>query len=250
MLGVGMALAAPVDRATGVVFSEGILPSWGTIQPAAEMQSRLGLPLEVHNDANLGALGEHVFGIGRGVLDMLYVRLSAGVGLGLVLGGRLYGGASGIAGELGHIRVRRDGLICRCGNRGCLETVASPTAVAQLLERSRGEPIDVPRLLELVAAGDRGARRAVADAGQAVGEVVATVVNLLNPELVIVGGDLATSGDTLLAPIRAAIEQDAISPARDAVTVGVSTLGDKAEVLGAVALILSKSPAVLAAAGS
>ncbi len=247
VIGVGMALAAPIDRAAGVVFSEGILPGWGTIQPAAEMQSRLGLPVEVHNDANLGALGEHVFGTGRGVPDMLYVRLSAGVGLGLVLGGRLYGGASGVAGELGHVRVRQDGLICRCGNRGCLETVASPTAVAQLLQRSRGEPIDVPRLLELVAASDRGARRAVAEAGQAVGEVVATVVNLLNPELVIVGGDLATTGETLLAPIRTAIEQDTILPARNAVTVALSTLGDKAEVLGAVALILSQSPAMLAA---
>jgi predicted NBD/HSP70 family sugar kinase len=247
VIGVGMALAAPIDRVTGSAFSEGILPAWGAIQPAAEMEARLGVPVEVHNDANLGALGEHVFGAGRGVEDMVYVRLSAGIGLGLVLGGRLYDGTLGIAGELGHVRIRRDGLICRCGNRGCLETVASSTAVARLLERSRGEPIDVARLLELVAAGDRGAERAVAEAGQAVGEVVATVVNVLNPERVIVGGDLAASGETVLAPVRDAIEQHAIAPAASAVTVDLSALGDKAEVLGAVALILSQSPAVLAA---
>src|SRR4051795_3309358 len=93
VVGVGMALAAPVDRDAGVVFAEGILPSWGGIQPAAEMQARLGHPVEVHNDANLGALGEHVFGAGRGVAHMLYVRLSAGIGLGLVLDGQPYGGA-------------------------------------------------------------------------------------------------------------------------------------------------------------
>ena len=96
-------------------------------------------------------MGEHLFGAGRGVADMVYLRLSAGVGLGLILGGRLYGGVSGIAGEVGHIPIVDDGLICRCGNRGCLETIASPVAVADLLERSRGEPVSIARLLELVA---------------------------------------------------------------------------------------------------
>src|SRR3954447_13463456 len=127
VIGVGMALAAPVDRTTGEVFAEGILPSWGGVQPAAEMNARLGLPVEVHNDANLGALGEHVFGAGHGVDDMAYVRLSAGIGVGLILGGRPYGGTSGIAGEIGHVRVDREGLICRCGNRDFLENITSST---------------------------------------------------------------------------------------------------------------------------
>src|SRR3954449_963604 len=130
VIGVGMALAAPVERATGLVFAEGILPNWGGVQPAAEMQARLGLPVQVRNDANLGALGEHVFGAGHGVDDMAYVRLSAGIGVGLILGGRPYRGHTGIAGELGHVRVDADGAICRCGNRGCLETVAAPRVVA------------------------------------------------------------------------------------------------------------------------
>jgi predicted NBD/HSP70 family sugar kinase len=246
VIGVGMALAAPVDRATGAVFAEGILPNWGGLQPAAEMQARLGLPVQVRNDANLGALGEHVFGAGRGVADMLYVRLSAGIGLGLVLDGHPYGGTGGIAGELGHVRARPDGLICRCGNRGCLETVASSHAVARLLARSREEPVTVDGLLALAAAGDRGARRAVAEAGQAVGEALATVVNLFNPELILVGGDLAATGETVLAPLRAAIAQYAIAPAANAVKVTTGALTDKAEVLGAVALILGESPAILA----
>jgi predicted NBD/HSP70 family sugar kinase len=246
VIGVGMALAAPVERTTGVVFAEGILPNWGGIQPASEMQARLGLPVEVHNDANLGALGEHVFGAGRDVADMLYVRLSAGIGLGLVLGGRPYGGTSGLAGELGHVRVTPNGLICRCGNRGCLETVASSLAVARLLARSRDEPISIERLLELAASGDRGANRAVAEAAQAVGEALAIVVNLFNPELILVGGDLAATRDTLLGPLRTAIEQYAIAPAANSVTVSAGALGDNAEVLGAVALILGESPAILA----
>jgi predicted NBD/HSP70 family sugar kinase len=246
VIGVGMALSAPVNRATGAVVAEGILPNWGGIQPAAEMEARLGHPVEVHNDANLGALGEHVSGAGRGVRDMLYVRLSAGIGLGLVLGGRPYGGTYGIAGELGHTRVRPEGLICRCGNRGCLETVGSSLAVARLLGRSREEAIDVDRLLALVAAGDRGAMRAVGEAGQLVGEVLATVVNLFNPELILVGGDLASTGDHVLTPLREAIERYAIAPAAGAVEVRAGELGDRAEVLGAVALILGESAAILA----
>ncbi|MDA0168860.1 ROK family transcriptional regulator [Solirubrobacter taibaiensis] len=247
VIGAGMALSAPLDRTSGAILAEGILPNWSGVQPAVEMQARLGVPVEVRNDANLGALGEHTFGAGRGVDDMLYVRLSAGIGLGLVLDGHPYSGTSGIAGELGHLRVKPDGLICRCGNRGCLETVASSAAVARLLASSRDEPISVERLLDLVARGDRGAIRAVSEAAQAIGEVLASVANLFNPQLLLVGGDLAATGDTVLAPLRTAIEQYAIAPAAGAVTVSTGALGDKAEVLGAVALILGASPAILAA---
>ena len=122
------------------------------------MQERLALPVQVENDANLGALGELEFGCARGVQDMVYVRLSAGIGAGLILDGRPYRGATGIAGEIGHVLEAPDGLICRCGNRGCLETVASPLALASLLEQSRHEPVSVAQMLELVAAG--GPRRA------------------------------------------------------------------------------------------
>jgi predicted NBD/HSP70 family sugar kinase len=241
-----MGLAAPIDSATRTVYAEGILPSWGGISPADEMESRLGLPVQIENDANVGALGEHMFGAGRGVDDMVYVRLSSGIGLGLILGGHPYRGKSGVAGELGHIASVEDGRICRCGNRGCLETVASPVAVAGLLEYSRGEPVSVPRLLELVHAGDRGACRAVADAGAAVGNAVAAVVNVLNPELVVIGGELASAGAVLLDPLRVAIQRRAIAPAVAAVRVTEGALGERAEVLGAAALLLSQAPHALA----
>jgi len=246
VLGVGMGLAAPIHKATGEIATEGILPGWHGIRPAHEMQARLGVAVELENDANVGALGEKVFGAARDVDDLIYVRVSAGIGAGLILGGRPYRGFGGVAGEIGHVLADPAGPICRCGNRGCLETIASPPAVAALLERSSGEPVGVELLLELVAAKDRRARRAVADAGEAVGRALSMLVNVLNPELVVVGGDLAPAGPMLLDPIRAAIERHGVAPAAGAVRVVAGTLGDRAEVLGAAGLILAQSPHALA----
>ena len=130
------------------------------------------MPVQLDNDANVGALGEKVFGAARGVDDLIYIRLSAGIGAGLILDGPAVSRRRGVAGEVGHVLSDPTGRICRCGNRGCLEMVASPVAVAALLEQSIGEPVSIKRLLELVAAGDRGARRAVADAGEAVGRAL------------------------------------------------------------------------------
>jgi predicted NBD/HSP70 family sugar kinase len=245
LLGVGMGLAAPINKLTGELDANGILAGWNGVRPAAEMQERLGIPVQLENDANVGAYGEHVFGAARGVDHLIYLRLSAGVGAGLILHGRPYEGASGVAGEIGHALVDADGLICRCGNRGCLETVVSPVAVAALLERSSGQPVSVQRLMELVAAGDRGAQRAVADAGEVVGRALSTVVNALNPELVVVGGELASAGPVLLDPIRAGIERHGVMPVSGTVRVTAGTLGDRAEVLGAAALILAQSPRAL-----
>ena len=242
-----MGLAAPINRATGEIAAEGILPGWHGIRPAAEMQARLGVPVELENDANVGALGEKVFGAARGVDDLIYVRVSAGIGAGLILGGRPYRGFRGVAGEIGHVLADPAGPICRCGNRGCLETVASPVAVAALLERSTGTRVSLARVLELVAAGDRGARRAVADAGEAIGRALSMLVNVLNPEVVVVGGDLAPAGPVLLDAMRAAIERHGVAPAAGAVRVTAGTLGDRAEVLGAAGLILAQSPHALAA---
>ncbi len=247
LLGVGMGLAVPINQATGDLEGDGILPGWHGIRPAEEMKARLGIPVALDNDANVGALGEKAFGAARGIDDLIYVRLSAGIGAGLILEGHPYPGVAGLAGEIGHVLSDPSGPICRCGNRGCLEAVASPVAVAALLEQSVGQPVTVARLLELVADGHRGARRAVAEAGEAVGRAVSMVVNILNPELVVVGGDLAQAGDVLLEPITAAIERHSVAPAAAAVRVTAGMLGARAEVLGAAALILARSPRALAA---
>jgi len=247
LLGVGMGLAVPINKTTGALEADGILPGWHGIRPAAEMEARLGIPVALDNDANLGALGEEAYGAARGVDNLVYIRLSAGIGAGLILEGHPYPGVAGVAGEVGHVLSDPSGPICRCGNRGCLEAVASPVAVAALLERSLGEPVSVQRLLELVEDGHRGARRAVADAGEAVGRAAAMLVNILNPELVVVGGDLASAGEVLLDPITAAIERHSVAPAASSARVVPGALGPRAEVLGAAALILAKSPRALVA---
>jgi predicted NBD/HSP70 family sugar kinase len=246
LIGAGVALAVPVDTATGTVHTDGILPGWAGVAPIAELETRLQMPVQVENGANAGAMGEHLFGAGRGHDDMIYLRLSPGIGVGLILGGRPYGGVAGVAGEIGHTRAVANGLICRCGNRGCLETIASPVAIADLLERSRREPMPVARLLDALRAGDRGVERAIADAGVAVGNALAATINLLNPGLVIIGGELAQAGNILLDPIRTAIRQSVVPPAAASVTVVASTLGERAEVLGAAAIQLSRAPEALA----
>ncbi|HEY6891886.1 MAG TPA: ROK family protein [Solirubrobacter sp.] len=246
VIGLGAGLAAPVNLVGGSIELNGMLPAWNGLNLAEELEHRLGLPTRVDNDANVGAMGEHLFGVGRGVADMVYLRLSAGVGLGLVLNGQIYRGAIGVAGEIGHIAVHGGDLICRCGNRGCLETVASPVAVADLLARSRGEAVSVTQLMTLVRANDRGACRAVADAGEAVGAAIASTVNLLNPDLVVIGGELAAAGELLVAPIRRAIGMGAVAPAANHVRVAVSSMADRAEVLGAAGIQLARAPQALA----
>jgi predicted NBD/HSP70 family sugar kinase len=246
ILGVGMGLAAPIDSTTGELAADGIMPGWQGIRPAAEMESRLGVRVQLENDANAGALGETAFGAARGVEDLIYVRLSAGIGAGLILGGRPYRGHRGFAGEIGHVVVDPNGPICRCGNRGCLESIASPVAVAAFLARSTGRDVSVTRLLELVRTGDRGARRAVADAGNAIGHALTSFVNALNPELIVVGGELASAGGPLLEAIASAVERHTVPPAATGLRVVPSELGERAEVLGAAALILAQSPVSLA----
>ena len=245
LLGVGMDLAAPINRSTGELVANGILPGWHGIRPAAEMEARLGIPVQIENDANAGALGENLFGAGRGVDDLVYVRLSAGIGAGIILSGRPYHGSLGLAGEIGHVLSDPHGPICRCGNRGCLETIASPVAVAALLEPSMNRPIAISTLLELVASGHRGAQRAVEDAGDAVGTVLAALVNILNPQLLLVGGELAAAGEIILEPIRAAIGRRCVAPTATSVSVAAGSLGPRAEVLGAAALILAQAPHTL-----
>jgi predicted NBD/HSP70 family sugar kinase len=235
VLAAGIGLPGPIDRQTGLVHSRAILPSLDGIDTAVEMEQRLGLPVHLDNDANVGALGEATFGAGAGVEVMAYLRLSAGIGAGLVINGRPFRGARGIAGEIGHVLVDPQGPICRCGNRGCLETFVAGPALCELLRRSHG-PLTVRQLLELAQEGDAGCQRVVADAGRVVGRAVADLCNYLNPDLVVVGGDLSAAGDLVLEPMREAVRRFAIPAAAEDVEIVAGTLGDRAELLGALAL--------------
>jgi predicted NBD/HSP70 family sugar kinase len=241
VIGVGMGLPAPIERSTGTVQDASILPGWVGVDAAGEASRRLGLPVEVENDANLGALAELVWGAGKGRSEVAYIKVSTGIGAGLLSGGRLQGGAGGTAGEIGHTLVTEGGPVCRCGNRGCLETLASTRAIAGALSASRGEEVSTRRLLELCAAGDAAAQRLIGDAGRAIGVAVANLCNLLNPECVIVGGDLSAAGEVLLEPLRAVVRRNAIPSAVDSLEVVPGVLGERAELLGALALVMHES---------
>src|SRR6202008_4320211 len=145
---------------------------WAGLHAARELGRRLGVPVTVDNDANLGALAEASLGAGRGMGEVVYVKVSSGIGAGLVLGGRLHHGATGIAGEIGHVQVRADGAVCRCGNRGCLETVASGPALLSVLRPAHDEELTVAGMLELAIAGDLGTLRVLNDAGRAIGHAL------------------------------------------------------------------------------
>jgi predicted NBD/HSP70 family sugar kinase len=244
LVGAGVGLPGPIDRRSGTVGSSVILPGWAGLPARHELARRLGIHVEVDNDANLGALAEASFGAGRGMSDLVYVRLGSGVGAGLIVGGRLNRGAAGLAGEIGHVQVRTDGAVCRCGNRGCLETIATESALRALLRPARG-PDATPRgVVELVASGDLGARRVVNDAGRAIGRVLADLCNALNPEAIIVGGELSETGEPLLGGIREAIDRYALPGAAQVVEIIPGELAERAEVLGALALVIGNTEAL------
>ncbi len=245
VIGAGVALSCPVDRETGLVCSATILPSWVGIDVATWLHDRLGVRIELENDANLGALAESVLGAGRGASEMAYVMLSSGIGGGLILEGRLYRGARGVAGEIGHVTLDENGLMCRCGSRGCLETMVGAAALTEQLRRSHGEQITVERMIALARDGDPLCRRVIADAGDAVGRAVAAYCNNFNPERIVVGGELALAGELLLGPIRESISRHAIPAATEQLTVVAGALGDRAELMGALALVVDQSEQVL-----
>jgi predicted NBD/HSP70 family sugar kinase len=238
--GVGMGLPGPLRSANGEIGDSSILPGWIGQRPKELMRAELRLPVSVENDANLGALAESVWGAGRDCLDLLYVKVATGVGGGLVLNGRLYRGFLGTAGEIGHMTIDESGPVCRCGNRGCLEAFAGADAVLAPLRARHGSELTLRRVVALAREGDQGCARVIADAGRALGIAVAGACNLLAPQRVVVGGELAHAGELLLEPLRAAVRRSAIASARET-EILPARLGDRAEVLGAVALVLRES---------
>jgi predicted NBD/HSP70 family sugar kinase len=242
LVGVGMGLPGPIDTRSGRVGSSSILPGWVGVRAAEELGERLGVPASVDNDANLGALAELHWGAASERRNVVYLKVSTGIGAGLVLDGRLFRGAGGMAGEIGHTIVDEQGPVCRCGKRGCLETLAGASALVELLEPRIGRMIATRELLEMATAGDSGARRVIADAGRHIGGAVATLCDLFNPELIVVGGELSRAGDVLLDPMREQVHRNAIPATARDVELVTGVLGPRAELLGALALVLAYSP--------
>lgn len=240
VLGVGLGVPAPLD-VDGSVGASNILPGWVGRTPGTELSERLGLPVAAENDANLGALAEATWGAGRGRSLVFYLKAATGIGGGIVQAGTLLRGASGTAGEIGHLTVDDSGAVCRCGNRGCLELTAGGAALVGQLATSGLAVRDIADVVRAAASGDAGARRVLADAGDAIGLAIAGLVNLLNPQIVVMGGELSLAGDLVLDSLRARVQRCAVAPAAAAVSVVVGVLGDRAEALGAALLVLRAS---------
>ncbi|MCX4487868.1 MULTISPECIES: ROK family transcriptional regulator [Streptomyces] len=240
VIGIGLGVPGPIDVESGTLGSTSILPGWTGINPSQELSGRLGVPVYVDNDANLGALGELVWGSGRGVKDLAYIKVASGVGAGLVIDGTIYRGPGGTAGEIGHITLDESGPVCRCGNRGCLETFTAARYVLPLLQPSHGPGLTMERVVQLAREGDPGCRRVIGDVGRHIGSGVANLCNLLNPSRVVLGGSLAEAGELVLGPIRDSVSRYAIPSAARQLSVLPGALGGRAEVLGALALVLSE----------
>ncbi|MGP7959844.1 ROK family transcriptional regulator [Sanguibacter sp. A247] len=237
LLRVGVAVAAPVDPATGTVSTRGLLRGWDGVSVPDVLAAELAVPVHVDNDANLGALAEHRSGAARGRDNAVYVRISHGVGAGLVLGGRLHRGRAGAAGEIGHVSIDENGAVCRCGNRGCLEMYVASAALIAVLAPSHGH-LSLSAVLERAAAGDPGCSRVVEDAGRHLGAAVATLCTTLDPDVVVIGGPVAGAGEILLGPLRSVLARRAFPTFAGAVDVVVGELGPEAELRGALLLAL------------
>lgn len=250
VVAVGMGLPGPIDSATGAAEASSISPAWVGVKVAPELGGRIGLPVVIDNDANLGALAESVWGAGRGAEVLVYLKIGAGIGAGIVLGGSLFRGAAGMAGEIGHITMDPAGPLCRCGNRGCLESFVGTAALRELAAGApgRGGPNvsrelgdGSGRMLARINRGDRGLLRLLDDTARTLGIAVANLVNLLNPDVVVLGGELGETQDMLLAPVREVVDRMALPGAAARVRIVSSLLGSRAEALGAVALALRQA---------
>ncbi len=240
LLAIGLGIPAPVDASSGLVAVRGVLRGWDGVPVAQVLEKRLARPVFVDNDANLGALAESTVGAAREHHHSLYVRASHGVGAGVVIGGRLHRGVGGTAGEIGHVQVDPGGRICVCGSRGCLDTVVGIPALLEPLRTSHGN-LTLRDVVALANEGDPGCREIVADAGATVGGVVANLATVMGPERVVVGGELAETGEVFLGPVREAVRRRTLLNQLTPLDVVPAELGMRAELMGAVVLALQST---------
>ena len=251
---IGAGVPGPVIGTQGIVSAPPIMPGWDAFPIRQRLEDYWHKPVLLDNDADLGALGECTFGAGRGETNLAYIKLGTGIGCGLLLDGHIYRGVLGTAGEIGHVTISESGPPCTCGNYGCLEAMAGGRAIAQRaqlavkagqrtllaqIESSRELTArDVGRAAE---SGDAVSQQLLADAGRHVGSALASLINLLNPGLVDIGGGVAEAGPYLLDALNQAILERTMLPARQATRVIRSALGRRAVPLGAVAVALTRA---------
>ena len=248
---IGIGCGGPLDPWRGVVRNALNNPGWIDVPIVAKVEAALGRPAFLDNDANAAALGEHRFGAGRGIENLVYLTVSTGVGGGVIAAGRLLQGENGNAAELGHISVDVDGRPCHCGAVGCLETYCSGTAIAaRARERLAGgdapsvlrdvpsDQLDAEAVARAAAGGDAVASEVWDETTHRLGAGIVSIIHAFNPRLVIVGGGVAQAGDQLLEPVRRVVAERAMPWLREVVEVVPAALGDATGILGAVAVAL------------
>lgn len=251
--GIGFGLPGQVDFKSGIVRLITNIPGWVEIPLAKMIEDEFHIPTRIDNDVRCAALGELNFGAGKGCENLICITVGTGIGSGLIINGRLVRGASNAAGEIGHIKLQmHDGPICGCGDTGCLEAFASGPSIVAMAEEyimggkstkyremANGNDITPFIVAEAAKAGDAVAKRIFTRMGEYIGIGMASVVNLLNPERIIVGGGVADAGDILLTPLKETIKKRAMKIAGETVQVVPAQLGNTAGVIGASLLIES-----------
>ena len=251
VVSIGACLPGPIDPRSGVVYNPPNLPGWDGFSLRPELESRFPVPATFGNDANLAALAEQRYGAGQGNNDLIYLTVSTGIGGGIIADGRLYVGYRGFSGELGHIIIDPDGPICNCGNHGCLEAMASGTAVARIArERLSGgesssvlaeaggnlESVNAQIVAEAAESGDRMSLEIMSEAANNLGIGIVSLLHVFDPEVIVIGGGMSQSLDLLLPGISRQIEMRGMTHIKGRQPIVKSRLGDEIGVLGAAAL--------------
>ena len=241
VVGVGIGLPGPVEFATGRPTSPPIMPGWDGFDVPGFVRQSLRVDVVVDNDVNVMALGERFLAF-PGVDHLMFVKVATGIGCGIILDGALCRGAKGAAGDLGHVQVPGDAsAVCRCGNIGCLEAVASGAAVARGLSELGIEAGSSRDVVALARSGSTEAIGLIRDAGRRIGDVLASAVSLLNPSIIVIGGSLAEAGDPLLAGVREVVYQRSLPLATADLRIVASTSGVHAGIVGAAVLAIEQA---------
>jgi glucokinase len=239
LVGIGIGLPGPVEHSTGKPASPPIMPGWDGFDVPAYVQQRFAVDVLVDNDVNIMALGERA-SYWPDVENLLFIKVATGIGAGIISGGLLQRGADGTAGDIGHVRVPRGGeVMCRCGNFGCLEAMASGPAVASALAAAGVPATTGEDVLELARRGNMAAISAMRQAGRDVGDVLAASVNLLNPSVIVIGGGLSSAGEYLMAGVREIVYQRSLPLATARLRIVQSMAGGHAGILGAGHMVIN-----------
>jgi glucokinase len=241
---VAVAFAGFTMSERGYVYFAPNVSQLSGLEVGSSLEKLVGRPVFVENDANCAALGEYWLGAGRGTGSLFLFTLGTGIGGGLVIDGKLWHGSHGIAGEVGHHIIDVNGPVCQCGNRGCLEAFASATAIVREYSRRRpsksgvtppprGTKMTAKMIFERAKAGEPTARSVVARAAEALGVGIANIFNIVNPELILIGGGVSRAGSILVGPARQRAREIVFPRLRSKLRVKIARLGDDAGLLGA-----------------